>query len=602
VSIQSQLNDKSGEFGIMTVPVPSSRKDRALQYLDLLRAELENDELENAVAQLAQLNQLLAEWRRSELIQAAREWLDDALQDDVLAFDGATADDYLDRWADALETNSEHPELDSYRQRVTKRISDKNDALQIRGAISYCNELLDAADKLERASDPPKPDFVLQQYYRKARGVALTAQSTYAENVDIQRLVQRIERIYNHKETASHIYPMALEGSKFSNALNNLDQLPDDMLIPHYTATSASTDETKLTFNGMVMKAQARDEMQRLGKTWASTTLQKAIQTSQQYLDAHEPQEAVDKLELGENVEKFLEEMQRTELQSAKTKATSDLRNRERAEERAQKAIELAPEDAMRAWDEYANAYHTYQWIDELEEARQTVVKSLRSQMKGMLKEADTAFHDARDMARVRQIAQRVKSQYANKDTSLDEMLKQFTEFEEMVTRYEEYYNNAKDTLTKVHTLLNEDAHGANELLSQVETYPQFVLEAFEDVYDLRQKVNQRLNADHTYSQLYPALFNDSTQAVMSAVEKCKIAANDYPDDSRFKGLIQGLQYHMAFLNAEQSAASGAIEQALALLSPVLNNTEHPDNEAARKLQQQLRARQAPPEPAEDEE
>jgi hypothetical protein len=81
----------------------------------------------------------------------------------------------------------------------------------------------------------------------------------------------------------------------------------------------------------------------------------------------------------------------------------------------------------------------------------------------------------------------------------------------------------------------------------------------------------------------------------MAAVEKCKIAASDYPDDTRFKSLIQALQYHMAFLNAEKSAASGAIEQALALLSPVLNNTEHPDNEAARKLQQQLRAQQSPP-------
>lgn len=590
----------------MTIPVPSSRKDRALELLDQIRAELDNDEVENAVAQLAQLNDHMTEWRRNEVIQNARDWLDETLADDVLAFDGTTAQTYLEKWAAALEADSEHPELDNYHQRVEKQISDKNDTLQVRGAISYCDELLDAADKLERASDPPKPDFVMQQYYRKARGVALTAQSSYAENVDIERLVQRIERIHNHKETASHIYPMALEGSKYSNALNNLDQLAHDMLIPHYIATHAATEETKLTFNGMVTKAQAHEEIQHLGKTWATAMLQKAIQTSHQYLEAHEPQEAVDKLELGENIEKFLEEIQRNELQAAKTKATSDLRNREKAEEHIQKAIELAAEDAMRAWDEYANAYHTYQWLDELDETRKTVVKALRGQINSLLKEADTAFHDARNMERVRQIVQGAKSQYANKDASLDDMLKQFTEFEDMVTSYEEYYNNAKETLAKVRRQINEDAHAANELLSQVETYPPFVLEAFEDIYDLRQNVNQRLNADHIYSQLYPALFNDSTEAVMEAVEQSKIAANDFSDDNRFTALIQALQYHMAFLNAQQSAAAGSVEQALTLLAPVLNSAEHPDYEAAKKLQLQLQAQQVPPqsdsEPSQDEE
>ncbi|MDQ7028187.1 MAG: hypothetical protein Q9P44_21800, partial [Anaerolineae bacterium] len=342
----------------MTIPVPASRKDRALQLLDQVRAEVVNNELENAVTQLAQLHDHMAEWRRSDIIQIARDWLDIALEDDILTFDGASAQSYLEKWAAALESDSEHPELDNYHQRVEKRIRDKNDSLQIRGAVSYCDELLDAADTLERASDPPKPDFVMQQYYRKARGVALTAQGSYTENVDIERLVQRIDRIHNHKETASHIYPMALEGSKYSNALSNLDQLPDDMLIPHYIATTATTDDTKLTFNGMVAKTEAYAEIRRLGQTWATSTLQKAIQSAQQYLEAHEPQEAVDKLELGDNIEKFLEDEQRTELQAAKTKATTDLRNREKAESHTQKAIEVAPEDALRAWDEYATAYH----------------------------------------------------------------------------------------------------------------------------------------------------------------------------------------------------------------------------------------------------
>src|SRR5690606_34628002 len=126
--------------------------------------------------------------------------------------------------------------------------------------------------------------------------------------------------------------------------------------------------------------------------------------------------------------------------------------------------------------------YNIYQWVDSMDEVRQVVVKALRGQIKSMLKEADSAFHDTRDMQRVRQICQLAKTQYANKDASLDESLKQFTEFEEMAQRYDEYYTSAKDTLSKVRNLLNEDAHEANELLSQVETYPHFVLEVFEDL------------------------------------------------------------------------------------------------------------------------
>jgi DNA replicative helicase MCM subunit Mcm2 (Cdc46/Mcm family) len=320
---------------------------------------------------------------------------------------------------------------------------------------------------------------------------------------------------------------------------------------------------------------------------------QKAIQNSQQYLETHEPQEAVEILELGENVEKFLEEEKRTELQSAKTKATTDLRNREKAEERAQKALDLTAEDPLRAWDEYANAYHTYQWVEVLEEARQSIVKALRGQMRSRLKEADAAFHDARDMERVRQIVQRAKTQYANKDDSLDELLNQFGEYEEMVRSYLAYVTSATETIEKVKAMLSDDAHGANELLSQVESYPEFVLEAFDNIFDLRQKVNQRLNADHTYSQLYPALFNDEIPQVTEAIEKTKIAAVDFADDERFKSLVQTLQFHMAFLSARQQAETGAVEHAIALLAPVLNNANHPDHESAQKLHHELQAARA---------
>jgi len=48
------------------------------------------------------------------------------------------------------------------------------------------------------------------------------------------------------------------------------------------------------------------------------------------------------------------------------------------------------------------------------------------------------------------------------------------------------------------------------------------------------------------------------------------------------------LQYHQAFLTAQQQAASGSSDQALQLLTPVLNAPNHVDHKHAKALQQQI--------------
>ncbi len=573
----------------MSTP-PDSRKSRAVQLLEQLQSDLESDSLDEAVSQAQTLYEHLREWQKSQHIRAAREWLDEAVQDDALAFDSRTAREHLARWQSAIEYDPENPppELAHYQEQVETRIQEKQDALQIRGVISHCSDLLDKASTLEAGDDPPHPDFMMTNYYEKVRRIALSAKSDYDDSTDLDRLVQRVERVYTHKDTAAHIYEMALEQRKYTNALHNLDQLPNDTLVPRYTATEDSLGAVKLNYQEMVSAAKARQEIRRIAQTWATDTVQQAIETAERQLNAHDPEEAVDTLELSDNMDKFLDDSLKQELTSVQSKAKTSLRNRQKAEDRAKKALELAGDEPLAAWDEYASAYHTYQWLDEIQEARKAILNAMQNRLHEMIAEADDAFHQQRDMQRVRDICQRARSQYGDKDASLNDLLSNFNDYSDMADRYDEYIQTGNEILGKVSRLIDEDIVAANDLLSQVESYPDFVLEAFDNLYDLRQRINHRLDADHRYSQLYPLLFKTERDTVHEGIETLKTTVQEFPEDSRFPSLLKALQVHLAFISAKEQAAVGASEQALQLLGPVLNNSNHPDHDAARNLRDKL--------------
>lgn len=573
----------------MTIPnTPLSRKDLALNLLDEIKIEIENDEINNAALQLAQLTGHISEWQNSENLKNARTWLDSAFESDLLSFDATIARDYLQKWQGASDSEEENPELADYRKRVESRARQKNEALLIRGVISHSNEIIEEAKTLEIGAEPPAPTFMMRQYYDKVQGIVLAAQADYEKNPELVQLVQRVERLHDNKETASSIFSMALESQKYSNALNNLEQLPGEFLVPRFTATEDVSGEKRLTYQGMVQIPIAREEITTQAKTWATKVVSEAMATAQRYLDAHEPQESVDELQTGENVEKFLEAEQKAQLDEAKTLATTQLRNREKAEERAEKALEIAKTDAVMAWDEYVAGFQLYQWADGLDEARQATLKEMRSNLKAMAQEADVTFHEARNMDAVREICNRAKAHFSNKDESLNELLQQFDEFEDMIESYREYITAGNEIISRVKETIWDDAVAANDFLTQIESYPDFVLQAFDELYDLRVQVNQRLNADQTYNQLYKALFNETMPEITEAIEHTNVASGEFIGDERFPRLELWLKYHMAFISAAPHFKRGSYEQVLQLIAPVLNQPQHPDYEVAIKMSQTI--------------
>lgn len=577
----------------MTSPnLPLSRKDIALNLIEQIKVELENESIDDAVLQLAQLSQHISEWQRSENLQTARLWLDDALKSDLLTFDIGTAHDYLKKWSKASDNLDENPELADYHNRVTVRAKQKNEALLVRGVISHSTEILDQANILERGSEPPAPSFILREYYRKVRNIALSSRAEHDKNSELEQFVQRVERLHQHKESASILYSMALESKKYSNALNNLAQFPSDFLVPRFTANEEVNGDIRLNYQGMVSVDAAHQEISSLAQAWASRVANDALKKSQQFLDAHEPQDAVEELDLGENIEKFLPADLKESVEQAQSAAIIQLRNREKAEDLAKKASDLADSKPLDAWSDVVAAQALYEWADGLNEARQATLMGMQVQLQALAHEADVEFHQKRNMARVREISTYAKSNYANKDDALTAQLQAFDEFDDMVQHYQEYIIAGNDILGKVKSLIWEDAVAANDFLTQVESYPEFVLEAFEGLYDLRSQVNRRLNANQTYNELYQSLFSEALPDIKDALEKVTVASQSFENDDRFSKLENWLSYHMAFITAKTQFEQGASEKAYQLIAPVLNHPKHPDYEAARKMSEAIQTAQ----------
>ena len=575
----------------MTIPnMPLSRKDIALNLLEQIRVEIENDSVNDAVLQLSQLSQHMSDWQRKENLQNARVWLDAALSGDLLAFDIGTANDYLSKWSDASDDADENPELADYRKRVELRSKQKNEALLVRGVVSHSNEILDQAKTLERGNEPPAPSFILREYYEKVRNIVLSARAEHDRNSELEQLVQKVKRLHQHKASAAIIYSMALESKKYSNALNNLEQYPHDFLVPRFTATEDISGELRLNYQGMVGVDVARQEITTQAKTWARTVANDAIRKSQQYLEAHEPQEAVDELEFGESIEKFLDADHKKEVTQAQSTALTQLRNREKAEDLATKALSLAESKPLDAWAEVIAAQNLYEWADGLADARHATLTAMQAQLQTLAHNADVEFHEKRNMKRVLEICTHAKTSYANKSEEITSQLQTFDEFEDMVQRYQEYINAGNDILAKVKSLIWEDSVAANDFLTQVESYPEFVLEAFPNLYDLRVQVNKRLNADQTYNELYKSLFSETLPEVTEALERTNVASSDFESDERFPKLDTWLRYHMAFISAKVQFEQGAYDKALQLIAPVLNHPKHPDYEDAQKMSQAIQA------------
>lgn len=566
------------------LPTPLSRSERALEILDKLRAAIEAENPNDATDHLGKLDTLLKEWRRETNIEAAKTYLDAAFTRDVLVFNSETARKHLKQWTNALE-DPDDESLAQYKSRVDEFIEKKEWTLKVRGVIAHCGELLAQANTLEHSETPPKPDFLLTNHYNKAVDIAASALAEYPLDADLDALLQQTENQRTAKVTASRIYTLALEQHNYNQAIGDLDSLAEDSLIPRFVLSKDEAGNTKLRFHSMIPHAQAQEELAQLAKQWAEKQATKALQQAQLQLEAHNPQAALDALENQSDYLPWLTDTVIKQLNKTQTQAETDLTNLQQAEEQAQSAIELAAssstsEEAINAWNMYAHAYGLYQWANSLTAARTAVLDALETRLNGQISEAEQAFNN-RDMEGVRAIYKNAQPIFSQKDPRLDALMERLAELNDITHQYDEYMQNAAETLEQVKSMLWQDTAAANDLLTQLESYPDLILESFSEVHDLRVKVNERLNADSAYNHIVTALHTDDVNEVKVAIKAVKEAAEEFADDNRFPNLAHALELHHSFLNARNYHAAGDMEKARALLQPVAALPNHPDQPKA---------------------
>lgn len=560
-----------------------SQREAALAALEQLRVSIEQGNVLSAVEQAGALQDVLHHWRRTTVVTTARAWLDAAAQQDVLLFNIGEAEQHLAQWTAAMN-GADDPELTRYQRRVADLTQRKQATLYIHGVVTYCDSLLAQAADLERSEAPPHPDFVMAQYYGKARAIVEAARAEHVTSTELSLLHQKVERLHTQKMLAATLYINALMKNRFTEVLYDLSQLPTDMPIPRFAYEAGNNYPV---YQGMVTPSQARRELLAAAQDWAHGQAQALLQSAQAQLDAHRPQAAQEALASRADLQPYLKDDQRGLLETLSKRADEARFRYDQARERAAYAAQVLSINPLDAWDVYAQAHALYAGLPELAQTRENVVAALAGQLDGILAKAEQAFYD-RQMEQVRQLVDSTMRIYSGKDPLLDEKLDRLRELDEMTRQYDEYVASASATYHQVRALLFTDAVAANDLLSQVESYPDLVLEAFPDLGELREIVNRRLNADQFYGQLFGQLYAEQPETVTTAIHSASEAAEEYPDDPRFAAIADALSLHLDYLQAQQAFDLGQPVPDIERLHHIAAS-DHPDRNDALWLLDALR-------------
>ncbi len=565
-----------------------SAKDTARELLKAVQEAVEADQTQTALETLEQLQQHIQVWSRTERVQQAKAWLDDALAGELLAFNTEAARNYLETWratmpADDLVASGEFA---TYETRVHEQTRRKQENIQVRGVMAHCDELFTKATELEASDAPPNPQFMLTNYYDKAVAIARAAHAEIPTSPELDVLERRAVQLQANKKTAARIYAMALDDEEYTDALAALDGLPVDLRVPRYVSV---TDEgvTQLTFRDMVSVDSARAEIRSHAQAWAEGEATARLRAAQEFMDTHQPENAVDQLAMPPSFNTLLSGEIRVRLDGLRRQADTALQNKKRAADLLTQANLQAPEDDIAAWETYQQARQLDPQAEQLVETRQTIVRAMQTQLEKMVNQADEAFQN-RQMERVQELFVQGQAVYVGKDDSLDEYLEQLAEANGMTERYAEYMQSATQLHQQVRGLIWEDAVAANDLLTQLESYPDLIVDVFDDLYELRQQVNERLNADQLYADLNRHVHQQAIPSVRDGLNEVQAAVEAYPGDGRFATLHDTLKMHLYFLTAQQQLEAGAGQQAVEALQAVAAVNGHPDQAQAQHLLQSI--------------
>jgi len=315
----------------------------------------------------------------------------------------------LEDWRIALLDGAKN-QWDSYRVRLNKQIALANAErayLNTSDAIDQLHhnaELLSAENAMAAASN----------CYREADHLAKARASEYPNHIGLQLLAEHERALRERKAIAAEITSSASQLGHWQTIINNIKLLPPDEPVVIHDPTSGQ-------IIGVKPAIEAVPELERMARTtaskWAEDYAQKAIRLIQN----HNPRGALQLLEQRVEIDDYLQDSARGQLDDAQTQAQESLKNLEQTEFLIPQAIDLLGDigdhGGLSAWEKLYEVPLEFCASEFVQQATDWVIARMRNDIEQQQTIAQQAFEKT-DFDTALTIINRVDKAY--KDTTLE--------------------------------------------------------------------------------------------------------------------------------------------------------------------------------------
>jgi hypothetical protein len=525
-------------------------------------------------------NRLTNKWDTDDF---AEEWRKEA--NEAFKAEYQELQNMLEVCKDAIPNVTEDFEYIQSRNALDKRLADYQRAWLHQGAVYQAKTALRAYEQDEQNG------AVLSTLVSRYNNVEKRLEahiSTHGSTPELQGLLGRAKALRMDKGRRGNIYTSALQQEEYALALTDLSHYKDDEEVDR--------SDDKGNYLGKVKAADARKELEEKARVWAKTKSREYIQAAERALANQNPREALKHLrEERVKVDPFLDEDTKGDFKTWTEKALAMERQLVKAELIAVRSREaLEKNNFNEAWQAYLEAEKTFANLLDLPILRESIVRRCLESIEVLETEAQQAFDNSRprNIQKFNENLRMAKNRFGSiDDFAIQNRLSVFQASRDAASKHHERMTAALRELGDARRAFDRgDVSKAADLLDKLAVLDANVRDDLgEELVTLQSEVSAAQDIEEFSRELRDLLL-DGSQHIEQMKQKLA-AARKIPDSqNRLSGVIEQLDGHIKFLDAESLCAVGKIEEASTPLKEVAATPGHPDADAAKSRLGELEA------------
>jgi len=489
----------------------------------------------------------------------------------------AQAEEHLQKWESVILGQAADEQLNRYKTRIAGTVSQQFQVKLFESGVRALIEgLWQEAAKLEREGRVAA-SFIIQNYYVKATTVAREAKGRYPESIEFVGLETAAEAMRERRAMAAQILTSAVQGEFYSRALGELQGLADDDVVPNYTFRPGDEGTIREFQDGSITVADARRKLQDLARTWAHDKALEYLDQAEGAIRDHNPQTALEYLTVErKKINPFLDSSERNSFDKLDAQAKEMLEKVNAADKQAAAALESLSTDALNAWKLAEIANGTFKWSPQVKSANETILNTLRGEVRKRKEAADKAF-ETRQFDTIRQINEDVKRDFGViDDAELKWLIKQIGELQTRGDDFATKLSNAREDISRIRNVMSDNPAMAVRELADFETSYRDVVNDLPEFPQFQSDIRLSSDANAEIDRLQAIINRDSLPDVRRAVADARNAEQKYPNEQAFETIRERLELTQAYLEAEREFNLEQYEEALEKYQKVAAMPEHP--------------------------